>query len=69
VAERCKPLGDRPQSELWSKTRELVLGNISGPARRCVVELGLDQNLVGWRPATPSVLPGTLEPNSTRRRV
>jgi len=39
----------------------LTLGDGSGPARRCVVELGLDQNPVGWRPAAPSVLPGGLE--------
>jgi len=28
---------------------------------QCVVELGLDQNPVGWRPMAPSVLPGGLE--------
>jgi len=31
------------------------------PARQFVVELDLDQNLVGWRPTTPSVLSGGLE--------
>jgi len=54
LPEGCKSLGDKPQSELWSKTRELALGDVSGPARWCVVELGLDQNLVGWCPAAPS---------------
>jgi len=39
----------------------LALGDGSGPARRCVVELGLNQNLVGWCLATPSVLPGGSE--------
>ena len=61
LAKLCKPPGDRPQSELWSKTRELVLGDESGLARRCVIELGLDQNPLGWRPAAPSSLPGSLE--------
>ncbi|QCE11098.1 hypothetical protein DEO72_LG10g2331 [Vigna unguiculata] len=50
-----------------AKTRELALGNVSGPARRCIVELGLDQNLVGWRPATPSVLTSDLEQVFTKR--
>jgi len=54
--ERSKPLGDRSQSVLWSKTRELALGDGSGPTRRCVVELSLDQNPVGWRRAVPSSL-------------
>jgi len=42
LAEWCKPPRDRPQSELYSKTRELALGDKSGSARQCVVELGLD---------------------------
>jgi len=29
--------------------------------QRCVVELGLDQNPVGWRLAAPNVLLGGLE--------
>jgi len=47
LAEQCKPPGDRPQSELCSKTRELAFGDVSGLAKRCVVELGLDKNPVG----------------------
>jgi len=39
----------------------LARGDGSGPARQCVVELGLDQNPMGWRSAAPSVLPGGLE--------
>jgi len=27
----------------------LALGDGSGSAKQCVVEMGLDQNLVGWR--------------------
>jgi len=61
LAKRCKPPRDRPQSELSSKTRELALGNGSSPIRRCVVELSLDQNPAGYRPAAPSVLPSGLE--------
>jgi len=34
------------------------------PARQCVVEPGLDQNPVGWRPTMPSVLSGGLERES-----
>jgi len=63
----CKPSRDRPQSELWSKTRELTLGDVSGPARLCVVELGLDQNLMGWRSTAPSVLLGDREPIFAKR--
>jgi len=39
----------------------LALGDGSGSAKQCVVELGLDQNPVGWRPAAPSIPPGGLE--------
>jgi len=39
----------------------LAFGDGSGPAKRCIVELGLDQNPVGWRPVAPSVLRSGLE--------
>ena len=42
-----------------------MLGDGSGPARQCVVELGLDQNPVGWRPIMPNVLLGGLERDLT----
>jgi len=45
----------------------LGFGDVSGPTRRYVVELGLDQNPVGYRPTAPSVLPSGLEPVFTRR--
>jgi len=62
LTERCKLPRDKPQSELWSKIRELALGDESGLVRRCVVKLGMDQNSMGWHPATPSALPSDLEP-------
>jgi len=33
LTERCKSPGDKLQSELWMKTRELALGDGSGSAR------------------------------------
>jgi len=39
----------------------MALGDGSGVARWCVVELGLDQNPMGCRPTVPSVLPGGIE--------
>jgi len=44
------PLGDRPQRELWNKTRELAPGDVRGPIKRSARRL-----------AAPSVLPGGLE--------
>jgi len=62
---QVKPPGDRPQSELWSKTRDLAPGDVSDPARLCVVELSPEQNPVGWHPVGPSVPVRGLEPAFT----
>jgi len=48
LANQCKPPGDRPQSELKSKTRELALGDGSGPVRRCVVIVLLGSSRWVW---------------------
>jgi len=42
LAVQVKPLGDRPQSELLSKIRELTTNDVNGLARQCVIELGMD---------------------------
>ena len=51
-------MNSRVKLESW-------LGDGSGPAKRCVVELGSDQNPVGWRLTVSSVLPDGLEQDLT----
>jgi len=69
LAVQVEPPSNRPQRELWSKTRELAFGDVSGSVGWCVAELGLHQNIVGWRLATPSVLPGGLDLGFALRRT